>query len=63
MSEADPAGGPDLPAALVMRLEQACDRFEAAYRAGLRPPIGDAGPRSGADRPEMEWLWLVRAHH
>jgi tetratricopeptide (TPR) repeat protein len=43
MSGAGPSseGDRDLPAALVPTLERACDRFEAAWRAGQRPQIED----------------------
>jgi WD40 repeat protein len=43
MSGAGPTsdGDRDLPAALVPALERACDRFEAACRAGQRPRIED----------------------
>jgi hypothetical protein len=43
MSSAGPSVEDDrgLPAALVTALERACDRFEAACRAGLRPRIED----------------------
>jgi serine/threonine-protein kinase len=65
MSESDPAGGPDLPATLVMLLEQACDRFEAAYRAGLRPRIADyleEMPAAGRASLERELQALERAY-
>src|SRR6516165_9303708 len=41
MRGAEPSDIPDLPATLVILLERACDRFEAAWRAGLRPRIED----------------------
>jgi hypothetical protein len=34
---AGPSGEGELPAAPVRLLERACDRFEAACQAGLRP--------------------------
>jgi hypothetical protein len=43
MSGVDPSGDDnrDLPATLVRALERACDRFEAACRAGQRPRLED----------------------
>ena len=43
------------PASTIARLEGACDRFEAAWRVGLRPAIEDywVGPGQSASNP---WL-------
>jgi WD40 repeat protein/serine/threonine protein kinase len=47
----------DLPATLVTALERACDRFEAAWRAGLRPRVEDYL----GEMPEAGRAALVRA--
>jgi serine/threonine-protein kinase len=65
MSGPDPAGGPDLPATLVMLLEQACDRFEEAWQAGRRPRIEDyleEMPAAGRATLERELRALERAY-
>jgi serine/threonine protein kinase len=65
MTGPDPAGDPDLPATLVMLLEQACDRFEAACRAGQRPRVEDylgAMPAAGRATLERELRALERAY-
>ncbi len=54
MSEPTPSSAGALPLSLEMRLDQACDRFEAAWRAGQRPSL--EGYLAGAgeqERPEF----------
>ena len=47
-------GEGELPATLVTALERACDRFEAACRAGLRPRIEDyLGAEAEPGRPAL----------
>src|SRR5687768_463686 len=41
MSEAD-AGSETVPPPVAARIDEACDRFEAAWKAGDRPRIEDA---------------------
>jgi serine/threonine protein kinase/Tfp pilus assembly protein PilF len=67
MSGADPAGEDDrdLPATLVTLLERACDRFEAACRAGLRPRVEDyltEMPTAGRPALEREIRALEQAY-
>jgi serine/threonine protein kinase len=56
MTDVDPAGegDRDLPATLVMALERACDRFEAAWKAGRRPRLEDyLGEMPEAGQPAL----------
>src|SRR5262249_47882334 len=50
----DGAGETELPTALLRLLERACDRFEAACKAGRRPRVEDyLGQMPEAGRPEL----------
>jgi hypothetical protein len=67
MSGAGPSseGDRELPPTLVTALEQACDRFEAACRAGLRPRIEDylgEMPEAGRAALAREMRALERAY-
>jgi serine/threonine protein kinase/Tfp pilus assembly protein PilF len=65
MRGAEPSDIPDLPATLVILLERACDRFEAAWRAGLRPRMEeylDQMPEAGRASLERALRRLERAY-
>jgi tetratricopeptide (TPR) repeat protein len=54
-----------LPAAVALRLEEACGRFEAAWRAGGRPRLEDyLGPATGPEyRALLRELVALDAHY
>ncbi len=54
MSDVPPKRNEPLPATLGPRLDSACQRFEAAWKAGLAPRIeGHLGAAAGAERAAL----------
>ena len=51
-----------ISAAAILRIDQACDSFEAAWKAGRRPdPAAFLGPAAGEERATLLRQLLLRA--